>query len=279
MSPGAALASREALTGLGAATVGLGLVVALGVAGWPGQPFDCTASAGACFCELSRPGLVRQLGNTWSNLGAVLAGVLMGFHAASLREVRRRAFAPNQGLDTLGLLFPAVLVFQGVGSMLFHGGLTVWGSALDAMSMFATTGLLVATDLLRLGRVGARGLVAVWASLMAAGVTAGFVVPQAVPDLVFALFVTILAMEVVLTRRGATPSASLFRLGLGIHLLGVVVWFLSASAELPLCAPDSPWQGHGLWHLTAATAVTLFALHAFRNLSLLGARPTAPSPS
>jgi hypothetical protein len=48
----------------------------------------------------------------------------------------------------------------------------------------------------------------------------------------------------------------------------VTVWFLSASEDLPLCVPDSPWQGHALWHLTAAGAVSLFALHAFRNLRL-----------
>ena len=264
-----AWANREVLSGALAAALGLGLVVAMGLLGWPGQPFDC--GVGGCYCELPRPGLVRQLGNTWSNLGAVAAGLFLGAHAARLREARERASRPHPGLDTLGLLFPPVLVFQGVGSMLFHGGLTLWGSALDAMSMFATTGLLVATNLHRLGWLGARGIVFLWGGLMTAGVIAGFVAPPAVPNLVFVLFLTILVTEVVLTRRGQTPSALLFRAGLALHLVGVTVWFFSAADGLPLCDPQSPWQGHGLWHLTAAGAVSLFALHAFRNLSLVAA--------
>lgn len=260
--------SREVRGGLLAAALGLGLVVALGLLGWPGQPFDCLRNA--CYCERPGPGLVRQLGNTWSNLGAVLAGLLVGAHAARLRLAREAAGQPRPTLDLLGRLVPPVLVFQGVGSMLFHGGLTVWGSALDAMSMFATVGLLVATQLHRLGWLQARGVTRLWVGLMVAGVTAGFLAGAVVANAVFALFVTILATEVLLTRRGRTPSAALFRAGLGLHLAGVTVWFLSATEDLPLCAPDSPWQGHALWHLTAAGAVSLFALHAFRNLRLTG---------
>jgi hypothetical protein len=269
------LASREVLVASLAAVAGLGLVLAMGLAGWPGQPFDCAANP--CYCELTRPGLVKQLGNTWSNLGAVLAGLLLAVHAARLRTSPARVLRPHPGLDTLGLLLPPVLVFQGVGSMLFHAGLTTWGSALDAMSMFATTGLLVATNLHRLGVLPPPRIGPLWAALMGAGLLAGFLVPAAVANLVFLLFLTILGTEVLLTRRGRTPSAALFRAGLGLHLVGITVWFLSASEGLPLCEPSTPWQGHALWHLTAAGAVSLFALHAFRNLSWLA--ETAPAPT
>jgi hypothetical protein len=268
------LASREVLVAAFAATVGLGLVLAMGLAGWPGQPFDCEANP--CYCELTRPGLVKQFGNTWSNLGAVLAGLLLAGHAARLRTAPPRALRPHAGLDVLGLVFPPVLVFQGVGSMLFHAGLTWWGSALDAMSMFATTGLLVATNLHRLGALPPGRIAPLWAVLMAAGLAAGVVVPTAVANLVFVLFLTILGTEVALTRRDLAPSAALFRAGLGLHLVGVTVWFLSASEGLPLCDPATPWQGHALWHLTAAGAVSLFALHAFRNLARV-ARTLAPA--
>jgi hypothetical protein len=233
--------------------------------------------ANPCYCELTRPGLVKQFGNTWSNLGAVLAGLLLASHAARARTSAARLLRPHAGLDVLGLLLPPVLVFQGVGSMFFHAGLTGWGSALDAMSIFATTGLLVATNLHRLGALPPQRIAPLWALLMATGLAAGVVAPAAIPNLVFVLFLTILATEVVLTRRGLTPSAALFRAGLWLHLAGVTVWFLSASEDLPLCEPGSPWQGHSLWHLTAAGAVSLFGLHAFRNLALVAARPPAAS--
>lgn len=252
---------RELAIALLTALLGVGSVVALGVAGWPGTPFDCGSQP--CYCELPTPGLTRQTGNTWSNLGPVFAGVLVAVWAGRRRR-KRASTAP--ALDVLGMLFPPVLVFQGVGSMYFHGGLTMWGSAVDAMSMFATTGLLVATNAHRLGYVTAKGLPKVWVTMMVLGLVAGFAVPPVVPKLIFVLVFSILVTEVWISRRGLQASSSMLRLGLAIHIAGVVVWFFSASEVLPLCLPDSPLQGHGLWHLTAATAVALFAVHAFGNL-------------
>ncbi len=41
--------------------------------------------------------------------------------------------------------------------------------------------------------------------------------------------------------------------------IGAVIGRLAASGG-PLCRPNSIWQGHGLWHLAAATALTFWAL-------------------
>lgn len=256
------LGEREVLVASVSALVGVGSVFALGALGWPGEPFDCAANP--CYCEVARPGLVRQLGNTWSNLAAVLAGVLVAFHAARTRLERR---TPSRALDLLGLLAPPALVFQGVGSMYFHGGLTTWGSALDAMSMFAIAGLLLLAQLHRLGVVAVEAIVPAWGAVIGAGLVVGFISPALVAGAVFALFLGVLATEVMLTRRGLSPSSTLFRFGITAHVSAVGVWFFSAGEGLPLCAPESAWQGHGLWHLLTAISVSLSVLHVLRNLA------------
>ncbi|MDP1826035.1 MAG: ceramidase domain-containing protein [Archangium sp.] len=258
------LSTREVRTALLATGVGLAAVVGAGLLGWPGAPFDCASNP--CYCELPTAGFVRQVGNTWSNLGAVFAGLLVAVRSARERAQREAEHRPSAAHDVLGLLAPPALVFQGVGSMFFHGGLTQWGSALDAMSMFAIAGLLALTQAVRLGWLDVRGLVRGWGLLTLGGLMVGLWSPPLVATLMFGLFLSILATEVVLSRRGRSPRPSLFRIGLATHVGAIAVWFLSAGEGLPLCAPHSIWQGHGLWHLAAAGAVTLMVLHLQRNL-------------
>lgn len=266
--------SSEVQIALAAALVGIGSVLVLGALGWPGTTFDCSASP--CYCELPGPGLVRQVGNSWSNLAAVAAGVAVAFHAAGRRATSAR---PTPTLDLFGHLAPPALVFQGVGSMYFHGGLTTWGSALDAMSMFAISGLLLTLQLHRLGWLAHARVAPVWVAVVAAGLLVGFVSPALVAGAVFALFLGILATEVRLSALGRTPNATLFRAGLVLHLTAIGVWFFSAGEGLPLCAPSSPWQGHALWHVLTAGSVSLSVLHVMRNLELVtGSRSAAPSP-
>ncbi len=257
-----ALRTREVLLATASAVAGVASVLVLGALGWPGVPFDC--SANPCYCELPGPGLVRQLGNTWSNLAAVAAGLLVAVHASRTRAARSR---PHPALDLFGVLAPPALVFQGVGSMYFHGGLTTWGSALDAMSMFAIAGLLLVMQAHRLGKVPARHLVTAWLAVVLPGLAVGFISPALVAGAVFLLFLGILWTEVLLTRRGRAPSASLFRFGIAAHVSAVGVWFFSAGEGLPLCAPQSPWQGHALWHVLTAFSVGLTVLHVMRNLA------------
>lgn len=260
--------SLEVRVALLSALLGVGSVVLFGALGWPGTPFDCAASP--CYCELPREGLVRQFGNSWSNLAAVVAGIAVAVTAARTRALRSR---PAPTLDLFGLLAPPALVFQGVGSMYFHGGLTTWGSALDAMSMFAIAGLLVTLQVHRLGSLAHERVVPVWAAVVAIGLVVGFVSPAIVAGSVFALFLGILGTEVRLSGRGQSPSGALFRVGLVFHVTAVGVWFFSAGEGLPLCAPASPWQGHALWHVLTAGSVSLSVLHVMRNLELA---PPAP---
>lgn len=255
----------EVWSALLSGALGVGAVVAFGLAGWPGGPYDCVAH-GTCFCEAPRAGLVRQPVNTWTNLAPVLLAIAVGARAAWWRQRRAEVGRPSPSLDLLGVLFPAALSFQGWGSMFFHASLKGWGHAVDALSMFAIAGLLAATNLLRLGALSLRGVGWSWAAIMTVGLGVGLWSSDVVSALVFALFLTILGTEVALARRGRTVDARFFRAGLAVHVLGISVWFLSQVEGQPLCEPGSWLQGHGLWHITAAVAIAAFTEHAQRNV-------------
>ncbi len=52
----------------------------------------------------------------------------------------------------------------------------------------------------------------------------------------------------------ATSGKVWFWVGVGVFVLAFVIWFLSWTNG-PLCDPNSPFQGHGVWHLLSAAAV------------------------
>lgn len=265
---------REVVAAAIAAGIGIGAVLAVGAAGWPGEPIQCGSAP--CYCEEPAHGFMRQPGNTWSNLGVVAVGLGLAMVAARRREQRNKLGAADPTLDVLGIAAPPTLVFQGVGSMFFHGGLTTWGGALDAMSMFCTAGLLLSAQGVRLGWFGVRGFVAAWVGLVALGLFLGFVDPPLSAMLVFLMFIGIVLSEVALSRLGRAKHPGLFRAGLVTHTSAITVWFLSAEPGQVLCAPSSVWQGHGLWHLTATASVTMMMLHVLRNME----RPVpAPAPA
>lgn len=248
---GSALAATAAFI-----TVGLGALWVLAARGWPGALVDCTATL--CYCEATAAGLWRQPVNTWSNLVPLAAALAVAYDAG------RPANAP---LRLLGLLFPLMLAFQGLGAMVFHASLLAWAGAVDAMSMFTIVGLLLGMNLLRAGSLKTqRQVLLLWLGLGAAGLLLGAVAPQAVAGVMFALFISVMGSEVWLHARGRTVSSKWFRIGLWVFVGGVAVWFGSAIEGAPLCSPESVWQGHALWHVTSGVAIGLFWVHARVNL-------------
>lgn len=241
----------------------------MGQRGWPGAVVDCTATL--CFCEASMATGWRQPANSWSNLAPLIAAVAVAIDAA-----RRRGAGP--ALKLLGFAFPLTLVFQGLGALAFHASLTAWGGVVDASSMFAVVGLLVAINLFRAGKLNAGQLGALWAGISLGGLTLGWVAPEVVSPVMFVFVISVLGTEVWLARHGRTPSPLFFRLGIWIFLSGVAVWFASAIEGTPLCDPASLWQGHAYWHVTSAIAVGLFWVHARRNLEPRRAVPGSHRP-
>lgn len=246
---------------LGAIVAGLGALIGSAAWGWRGTPVDCHETL--CFCEVSSSTWWRQPVNTWSNLVPIGLSVVVAVEASRL-EVR------SGGLGVLRVLrvaFPLMLAFQGLGSMFFHASLKTWGLSIDAVSMFAITGLLLAVSLFRVGVFGARGLLGGWLGIIGLGFVAGWGAPRLVSPLILVLFLSLLGSEAFAFARGKTRSSRWFRGGVALFVAGVVVWYGSAIEGMPLCWPDSLFQGHALWHATSGLAVAGFWRHSLENLA------------
>lgn len=63
-------------------------------------------------------------------------------------------------------------------------------------------------------------------------------------------------------RRVAAYGLSYLLAALAVFVLAFVVWVLDLRRIL--CAPESVWQGHGLWHVLCAVVIMLAFLHEVR---------------
>lgn len=241
------------------AVLSTGLLVLAVWQGWLGPDVD----RGANFCETGSEGWVRQPVNALSNLGFVVAGLAVGWHA---RRVDRlgAVLAQRRGLGTA---MACLVVLLGPASAAMHATESALGGVLDLTSMYLVASFAAAYALLRWYHLSDRSFWLLFAGLVLACELTGLW-PHEVPVVLYlgnvafaALLVLAIVVEVRLHRRGPTRT----RLGYGAAalatmLVAFVIWNLSKG---PLCDPDSLLQGHGVWHLLGAvSAYLLFRLYA-----------------
>src|SRR6478735_97334 len=121
---GYAVATAVVSTGL--------LVVAVG-AGWLGAD----VGRGANFCEAARDGWVKQPANSFSNLGFVVAGLVIAWHAGRAR------------LNGLATAYACMVVFLGPASAAMHATQSELGGHLDLLSMYLVASFAAAYALMR----------------------------------------------------------------------------------------------------------------------------------
>ncbi len=194
-------------------------------------------------CEAIGEGLLRQPVNSVTALALVVAGGLILWRRPDRRLV--------------GL----AVTLTGVGSFLFHGPMPPGSEWAHDVSL-AWLLVVVAASGTKWEAVSSLrapvGLGVTFALLPGAGDPTGAVLA---------------AVAVVALLRQDRSIASLGPL----LLLGAaaVLGRLSATRG-PLCRPDALFQGHGVWHLAAAAAVTWWALRSER--APLAQHQPSPSP-
>lgn len=180
----------------------------------------------AADCELIGPGFLGQPINSSTAIAFAVAGAML-WQRPRLRWI---------GIG---------LVATGVGSLLFHGPMTPGSEWAHDVSL-AWLILLVAG----LGRPWER-----WTrvpGLAALGVA--FALVPGLADLV-AIALTVVAVVLILKDdRSPRTLAPLVLLA-----VSAIVGRLGATGG-PWCDPESVFQLHGVWHVTAAAAVTWWAL-------------------
>jgi hypothetical protein len=244
------------------AVVSTGLLVLAVAAGWLGPD----VGRGANFCEAARDGWVKQPANSFSNLGFVLAGLLVAWRAGrpeQLGDVLPR----HRGLATA---YGCVVVLLGPASAAMHATQSERGGDLDMLSMYLVAAFAAAYALMRWLRQGGV-LFAQLFLLFVAGCELVGLYDGVVPvvdyagNLAFAvLLLTAVVVEVRLWRRGALGGTRTdLRWGaasLGAILVAFAIWNITKSLW---CDPHSLLQGHAAWHLLdAASAYLLFRFWA-----------------
>jgi hypothetical protein len=235
------------LTGL----LGLGFLVVLSAYGpnWNAYaPATCTATR--CFCEFPRTGtLVIQPANTWSSFGYVLIGFLM--------LVLPYASDPASALSAIsGRTLGVTAIVVGVGSGLLHATLTLWGQFFDVLGMYLVGSFLLVTAIARWRRIPDGAAVALYVLLCASLVTVLIVLPEVRRWLFAVLLIFAIFIELVFARP-SRPGARLplYLGGLVATSIAFGIWTLDQSGLV--CAPNSLFQGHAMWHLLGATSLWL----------------------
>ena len=245
----AAVATAVVSTGLLALAIGLDLL-------------GPDVGRGAQFCEAARAGWLKQPANALSNLGFVVAGLVIGWQA------------PRRPLRFAGLAtaYACVVVLLGPASAAMHATQSALGGRLDMTSMYLVASFAAAYALTRWWRRDRVFFWQVFLLLVAACELVGLserVVPvfQSWGNVVFgALLVVAIAVEVRLWRRGAEqPEEGRTRMAYGaaaVASIGLAFAIWNASQH-GLCDPHSLVQGHAAWHLLCAlSAYLLFRLWA-----------------
>ncbi|NPD06618.1 hypothetical protein HN031_18235 [Nocardioides sp. zg-1308] len=235
------------------------LALAVG-GGWLGPD----VGRGADFCEAPHGGWVRQPVNTLSNLGFVVAGLLVAGRAA--HRPPDSATSPRVMPTAVATAYACVVVLLGPASAAMHATQTEWGGHLDMLSMYLVAGFASSWAWVRWTRRGPAAFAAAYVACVAACEVVGLW-PEPIPvvhysgNLAFGvLLVVAVVLETRIWRRGDTVIA--FRHGvvaLAAMLLAFAIWLLSNAGW---CDPDSVLQGHAAWHLLCAVAAYwLFRLY------------------
>ncbi|GAA1791632.1 hypothetical protein GCM10009795_041670 [Nocardioides hankookensis] len=247
------------------AVVSTGLLVLAIGQGWLGPD----VGRGANFCEAARDGWVKQPANSFSNLGFVVAGLLVAWRAGR-RDQLGEVLPLHPPLATA---YGCVVVFLGPASAAMHATQAKRGGDFDMLSMYLVASFAAAYSLMRWVRQGRVLFTQLFLLFVAACELIGLYDGE-VPVVDFAgnvafaaLLLTAVVLEVRLWLRAGRAPAPVPRTdlrwgaaSLGAILVAFAIWNVTKSLW---CDPHSLLQGHAAWHLLdAASAYFLFRLWA-----------------
>ena len=215
-------------------------------------PATCTTTR--CFCELPRTGaLIVQPANSWSSYGYAFAGFL-------IIVLSQSADWKSRFRSEAATWFGVTAIFVGLGSVLLHATLTLWGQFFDVTGMYLVGGFMLVSAIVRWRGLSAQTAVILYLAL----VGALLVVLYQVPDVRRWLFAAVLIAAIIAELGFARPRrkgirVSYYFAGIAAKAVAFTIWNLDQHGTL--CAPGSLLQGHAAWHLLGATSLWMTFLY------------------
>lgn len=288
-------AHRFTLLGTAGALLLLLLLFVFATLGWPGEldelatpsrkasasdvtKFDSRTVSKTVYGEtVDWKAAIRQPVSTWSNLGAIVAGLaLLLFLEARARAGESSADNPMRAASFQSVFYGDLVIFLGSGSMYFHASITRWGGLVDNLSMNFYMSFILIHQVTRLAGLGldstsSRAIalalffganllfsLAIWCwswSLPIFGVLVG-------SGVVLESFRIL--RSIVRPEAGVRFAWGWFLAGLVCFGVAFLIWKVSQTKNSFLWAPDAPMNGHGAWHLLSAVSAICFFVH-FRS--------------
>ncbi len=236
-------------------------LVALAISnGWLGP----AAQVGVDFGEASHPGLIKQPANTYSSLGFVFSGLLIGW--SLMRGTGRQDDNPFMRSTFFSTLFASLVVCLGPGSIAMHATESQLGGHLDLLSMYLVAAYLIAYSVKRFFRLRPVWFLFLFATVVILCVSVQdlrFSTPLVgdFGEFIFGFFIiTAILFEMFnILIRNANHDVKWGLFYVGALLVAFLIWNLSLS-DTP---SHSLIQGHAIWHLLcAASAYCLFRFYA-----------------
>ena len=209
-------------------------------------PATCTATR--CFCELPRLGsLIVQPTNSWSSYGYAFAGFLM----IGLSQGREWASGFHR---SAAAWFGVTAIFVGLGSVLLHATLTLWGQFFDVMGMYLVSGFMVVSATARWQRLSVRASIMLYVTEVGALLAVLYLVPEVRRSLFAIVLFAAITIEMLFARpRRSEVRVSYYLAGIAVKAVAFAIWNLDQHGLV--CKPESLFQGHAAWHLLGATAL------------------------
>ena len=209
-------------------------------------PATCTATR--CFCEMPRIGsLIVQPANSWSSYGYAFAGFLM----IVLSQGQNWSSAFHK---SAAAWFGVTAIFVGLGSVLLHATLTLWGQFFDVMGMYLVSGFMLVSAIARWRNVTARNALLLYFCVVGGLLLVLYLVPEVRRALFAVVLIAAIAVEMIFARPlRHKVRASYYLIGIVVKAVAFTIWNLDQQGLV--CAPQSPFQGHAVWHLLGATSL------------------------
>jgi hypothetical protein len=219
--------------------------------GWMGE----AEGVGGNFCEASREGLIKQPANTWSNLGFMVAGLLIAFELATGKHGSNRNSLTQSRFYSI--FFSSLVILLGPGSMAMHATTSQVGGFMDMLSMYLVSGFMCAYAMERFFSLRPAWFLLIFALVVAGGIWSLeqdiSIIFDHFGSAMFAFLITVAIVFEglnVFVRKKEHASYWAY-IALAGMFVALVIWNLSQSDAM-LCDPSSLVQGHGAWHLLCA---------------------------
>lgn len=220
------------------------------------------------WCEERICAWVNEPANAWSNLGYIIAGILIIIYA-------------RKKMKSLGQVFGFFVICVGFTSMLYHASNNYFTQIFDFIGMYMYVYLLLVLNLFKLDWLPRKKVVPLFLTLVVIStlmipVTRFFSIPYQLIVFLSAVAITVTEAlhQIRSAKRREKWSYRYFWIALGTFVLALSCSI--SDVKRFYCDPTNHWlQGHALWHWIGAFAMG-FSFMYYRQFLPIDAKPKDP---